>query len=185
MYYIDIGSFISKIIEPAMLPFCLAECKRLTTCDRDKKSTFRCFITVNVEEMRHRIDQTLILPDSSLLPLACDKSIEDIFTGITDEEPAEYGEYFEMIIELCEGKIGKLTESAMDAYQRGREAANPRKIVNVDLDLEATQVYLDNKAGKTRRIEGEAFRGTGSINRNAISVSPVKEKKFFFREKIQ
>ncbi len=118
----------------------------------------------------------MIRPNSPLLTEACDKNIEDIFTGITDES-AECGEYFEVIVELCEGKIGKLTEEAMDAYQKGCKAANSRRkkvgetfedVKSTYYDYEATQTYLDNKAGKTNK-----------------SVSSAKRKEFFFKEKIQ
>ena len=209
MYYIDIETFITKIVIPAVLPFCRNKCKGSTAphplgCNamvKDKKDILRCFLSVDVKELRHQINLVLIRPNNDLLSAACDKNIEDVFAGITDDAAADYGDYFESIVELCEGSIDKLTVEAIEAYQKGCEAANSRRkkvgeTLEDTYDYEATQVYLDNKANKTNRFEGETFENAesayceipfliGETYKNTVVVGSVKRKEFFFREKIR
>lgn len=56
------------------------------------------------------ISLVLVQPDNSLLSMACDRSVEDVFLNeLVEVDPG----YFKAIDTTCDGDIGTLTEEIM------------------------------------------------------------------------
>lgn len=145
MYYLDIESFISRVMEPVMLPFCSSKCKSFSKCGFYKrrhvqkdtnKLMFQCFLSLKADLLGRVIDQFLLRPKNILLSTACDKDIDEVFLYETKDLDINY---FETINIMCNGSIGKLTEDIMSDNQmpevEARQLPERLEIINATKPL--------------------------------------------------
>lgn len=166
------------VMEPVILPFCSTRCVSYRKCGFYKRRhiqkdvnrlIFQCFLSIKTEVLGHAINLHLIRPDNALLPLACDKSIDEVFLDKTKEIDPEL---FETVSILCDGDIGKLTEIIMSGCQAS--------------EAKAGQYDWTSAQGSRHPFNTKETRGGYLLDHGPPTVKSLKplKKEFFFKEKI-